>query len=319
VVIFGKGKEMKRYVTILILATAAAMLLAGPLPCRAAEEVEENIWDDDRPGPRPRRAPTRRVELTEERIEHIMSHLAENHPEKAEQLKRLREDDPERFRAELRRMMKERFGRRHREATKARNGPWEGELEGKRPPRPPRRPAPPLTRPRRPQPRRPGRPPQAYIEWLEKNYPDQATELAELKEKDPDLYKRKTWLSYRRYRRIYDAARKNPELGKILKEDFELKSQRDELLEQIGAAADDAEKATLVKELEEVISARFEVILKRKQVEYEELLQRLEEMKKEVNTSKAELENWKDAQFKQVNVKTRVKELVGGVEKFKWD
>ncbi|MHC4618483.1 MAG: hypothetical protein ACYTEQ_12105 [Planctomycetota bacterium] len=303
---------MKKYMTILVLATAAGVLLAGPLPCRAAEEVEESIWDDDRPGPRPRRAPTRRLELTEEKIDQMISHLAEKDPEKAKELNRLREEDPERFRMELGRMMKERLRRRHREGMEARNGRWEVQ-------RGPRRPTPaaaPARRGRRP---RMGTAPRGYLEWLEKNYPEQAKELAELKGRDPELHQRKTWLAFRKHRRIYEAWRKNPELGSVLKEDFELKEQRDELLEQIGAATDEDEKERLAEELEDVISSRFEVILKRKQIEYERLLEKLEELKKEVGRSQAELENWKDSQFKRVNVNARVKELVSGVEKFKWD
>ncbi|KPJ66429.1 MAG: hypothetical protein AMJ43_08105, partial [Coxiella sp. DG_40] len=97
--IFGKGKKMKtRYVTILILAMAAAVILTSPLSCWAAEkEQEESIWSEDKPR-------QRRFKLTEERIERMMNRLKEADPEKAKELEGLRAKDPEKFKAELRKV-----------------------------------------------------------------------------------------------------------------------------------------------------------------------------------------------------------------------
>jgi HlyD family secretion protein len=51
------------------------------------------------------------VELTDERIERTMGFLAETNPEKAEELKQLRQSDPEKFKTELKKLMRERFER----------------------------------------------------------------------------------------------------------------------------------------------------------------------------------------------------------------
>ena len=59
-----------------------------------------------------------------------------------------------------------------------------------------------------------------HIEWLEQNYPDEAKKLAELREKDPGLYMRKLGLSLKKYGKIAEASRENPQLAEVLKEDL---------------------------------------------------------------------------------------------------
>jgi hypothetical protein len=324
IAIFGKGKEMeKRYVKILVLAIGAMVLLAGALPCWAeekeVEKEEESVWHEDegRGG-----GFRRRLELTDEMIEHMMSRLAETEPAKAKELAKLREKDPEKFKAELREVMRERFGRRWGEHRKGggRYGPGRGKEFGERGANV----------------RGEGRPTKGrkggrgsfgpaggrgmgmmmrerhreFLEWLEKNYPEKAKELAELEEKNPELYNKRRGLCYRRYRKIYEA-KENPALAKILTEDLELKEKRDKLLAEIRAGVNEDEKKELVKELEKVLGLRFDLIVKRKQIEYENLLKKLKELQERVKESEAQVEKWKEAKFKETSVKGRVEELVG--------
>ena len=100
---------------------------------------------------------------------------------------------------------------------------------------------------------------------------------------------------------------------------MELKKKRDELLGKIRAATDEDEKKKLKEELEEVISDKFDLLVKRKQIAYEQLLKKLEELKEDIKKSEAEVEKWKDAKFKNESVKARVEELMSRTEKFKWD
>ena len=158
-----------------------------------------------------------------------------------------------------------------------------------------------------------------YLEWLEKNYPEKAKKLAELKEEKPKLYRRQIGLSLKKYGRIAKASKENPELAEALKEDLELKKERDKLLRKIRAATDDDKKKKLVKKLEEVVDSRFDLIVKRKQIRYEMTSKRLEKLREQVKQSKAEVEKWKDAKFKNENVKARLEELTSKIESFKWD
>lgn len=302
---------MKRnYVTILVLAMGAIVLLCGSLPCGAEEKEEKSVWQEDEP--RGKGGGFRRFELTDEVIERTMNRLAESDPAKAKELAKLRKKNPEKFKAELRKVMRKWFGQRWREqrdqkaGQKFRPGQAEGgERRGHGAAG--RRGTGRMMRERG-----------EFLEWLKKNYPEDAKELAELEEKSPELFGKRYWLIYKRYRKIYEA-KENPALAEILKEDLELKDKRDKLLAEIRAGVSKDEKAELVKELEKVLGRRFDLIVKRKQIEYENLLKKLKELQERVKESEAQVEKWKEAKFKKTSVKGRVEELVGKAEKFRWD
>jgi len=303
------------YKTILGLAIAAFVLLAMVQPCEAAERKGKGFGV-------PNGLP-RRPELTDEAIERIMGRLAETEPEKAEELAKLREQDPEKFKAELRAVMRLRF--RERRGQMGEGGFGRGLRAGPGGPGP--GPGMGMGSGARTGPGQ-GRGPMAeilgeknseYLKWLKENYPEKAEKLAELREEKPELYNRHLGLGMRRYGRIAEAARENPELAEVLKESLELKRTRDELLSKIKTSTDDAEKAELTGQLEEVVSNRFDLILRRKQIEYEGMLKKLEQLKEQVEKSKTEVDKWKDAKFKEERVKTRIEELISRTEKFRWD
>ncbi|MFZ0035258.1 MAG: hypothetical protein WAK60_09775 [Sedimentisphaerales bacterium] len=327
------------YGAILVLAIAAAVLSTTALHCRAAEDVnkeEYNIWSEDAA-----KFEQGRFELTEERIERVMHRLAETNPAKAEELKQLQDKDPEKFKVELREVMQEQFGKRfreHMEEQAKQHIRKHGEPFGHGGP-----PAGSCNTP--PNPNMPGpggMPPEAdmqrlgepfghdrmlpgvgmhwrdrYLDWLKENYADEAEKLTELKGKDTDLYSKQLELSLKKYGRIAEASRENPQLAELLKKDLTLKQQQEKLLEEIGTAGD-KEKEGLAKDLKEVINNRFDMIVERKQVEYEQLLKKLEGLKREVEQRKAKIEKWKDAKFKEESVKARLEELLSKSDKFTW-
>jgi len=282
-----------------------AILAAAVLPCAAAENEpkdEKSIWVEEEPrgprepgGPPPgesrgRRGPRRRLgrdrkfELTDEEIGRIMKGLKESDPEKAEKLEKLRAEDPNRFRFELGRHGGEEFGRIVRERISR----WRNQRRDE------------------------------FLQWLEKNYKSEAEKLEALKEKDPKLYDEKFESVRRKYWHIFEEERRNPELADVLKEDLELKNIRDKLVAKIKDSKDEREKKLLAGELEEVVGRRFDLIIRRKQIEYERLLKRVQELQKRLEESKAEIDERRDEQFKNENVKNRVSELTGEAS-FKWD
>jgi hypothetical protein len=298
------------YKTILGLLIAAVVLLAVVQPCNAVEKKEKSFEEAPK-------GPPRWIDLTDEAIERIMGRLAETEPAKAEELAKLRNQDPEKFKAELRAVMRQQF--RERRGQVGEGGFSRGLHAGPGGPGPGRGPT---------QDRRHGFGPGAgmlgekhseYLEWLEKNYPEKAEKLAELREAKPELYNRHLGLGMRRYGRIAEAAKENPELAEVLKESLELKRTRDELLAKIKTSTDDAEKAELTRQLKDVVSNRFDLILRRKQIEYESMLKKLEQLKEQVEKSKTEVDKWKDVKFKEDRVKTRIEELMSRTEKFRWD
>jgi len=267
---------------VLGLATLVGMFSQH---CQAQERQENrrDIWAEDE-SRRPRWG-HQRPELTEKMIEHIMKDLQEKDPIKARELIRLRKQDPEKFEAELRKHGREEFGRVIRERMETRRQRREVE----------------------------------YVEWLEKNYPQDAQELARLKTEDPRLCISKFEHSLRRYGRIFEASKENPELAEVLKEDLELKKRRDELLRKIGQASSEQEKQALMMQLEEAVSNRYDLIVRRKQIAYEQLLAKLEKLKQQIKESNDEITKWTDEEFKAGNVKERIRYLIGEVSRFRWD
>ena len=155
-----------------------------------------------------------------------------------------------------------------------------------------------------------------YIEWLEKNYPAEAAELAEVREKNPQLYIRKLTQSMKKYGKIAFASKEHPEMAKVLKENLELKELQHKLIEEYKTA--DADQKEIIKaELTDALSKRFDLIIRQKQLKNEILLKKLEELKKHVKKSEAEVANWQKNKPQQVE--SQVEELLKETEKFKWD
>ena len=140
----------------------------------------------------------------EERIDRMMNRLKEVDPNKAAELEKLRATNPEAFRNEMREMMRERLKEQAMQMGKDEYPP-----DVKRE----------IIRERL---RERG---EDYLDWLKANFPEEAERLAELQKDKPELYKRQLWLGARKYGRIAEAAKENPELAKVLKEDLELRNK----------------------------------------------------------------------------------------------
>jgi hypothetical protein len=300
-------------VVILLTATAVLCYAQNQKPDEKKSEEKSDIWKESEGGPgkpegrggpegppggpgffEPPREPEggrggrgrpRFFELSDEMIKRVLDSIAKKDPAKAKELAKLREKDPNQFEVELRTSGREEFGKIFREQMESMRQKWQAE----------------------------------YIEWLEKNVPQEAEDLKKHKDKDPEVYSKRLELSIRRYGEIFRASRENPELAVILKEDMRLRDKADELLKKIKAAQAEEEKKKLMAELQEVVSDRFDLIVRQKELEYERLLRRLEELKKEVEKNKAEITKWKDPKVKDENVKKRIEDLLKGLLKFKWD
>ena len=70
-------------------------------------------------------------------------------------------------------------------------------------------------------------------------------------------------------------------------------------------------------ELEQVVNQRFDLIVRKKQLKYEEMLKKLQKFQQEVETRQAELEKLQGQKDKAVT--QRLEELVSDAEKVNWD
>ncbi len=300
---------MNRYYrTILVLAVAT--LFVTLLPCAAAENDDQSIWAEGQS-----KRGHKRQELTDEKIETLMNWLREHNPKEAQELAELQQANPERFRAQIRKHIRRRMGGRIEPDVE---GSGRRNRRGLQPPgRLGRGPARVESGRKRIAEMRERH--AEYLEWLKKDYPQEAEKLAQMREKDPELCLRKMMLGLKKYRRIFEASKENPKLAEVLKEDMELGMHQRRLLRKIKAASDDKEKERLTTELQKVLNTKYDLIVRRKEIKLEILLTKLQELEKEVRQSRAKVEKCKDPQFKQENVDARLEELLGRIDNFKWD
>ncbi len=292
---------------ILTVLVVAAVVLLASLPCAFAQDNnDENNGrgrqgqrmsrPGDRPGfqrgsrggpderggrggslrggarfPRPEDI-RRRPELTDEQIDTVLQELQKRDPNAAKELTEMRKKDPNEFRSELRKNA-------WPEISKV-------IVDGLR-----------VERQNR------------FLVWLEKYVPKEAESLAKLKESDPKLYAQKFELVWDKYRPIYDRTRRSPELVPVLIEDLQLAEREDELVKKIKAEKDEQQKTELMNQLEKVEFDKYDLIVRRKQIEYKELLRRLEALQNVVKASLADIDEWRDEKVKADRVKERVDDL----------
>jgi hypothetical protein len=218
-------------------------------------------------------------------INKAMAGLKKRDPAKAKELEKLRKGDIEKFKTQLREVARPELDQIGRDYWEARRQKRNAE----------------------------------FLEWLKATYPEEEQRLATLREKDPPLYARTLDHLLSQYGHIFDAHSSNPELGAVLKEDFDLKKRTDEICRQLRREKAEAKKQELGTELQEVVARRYDLIVRRKEIAYEQLLKRLQDLQKQVIESKSDIAKYKDDRIKQENVRQRVQALTDNKVKFKWD
>lgn len=306
--------EMSNILNKNTLCLLAVIIISGFSINALAQE------EDRRPRPR------RQMDDGQQMGERMLKRIAENDPEKADQLRKLLEEDPEKFREQMHQYMQEKHGQRGQGQERRRPEHPQGQRVGGMMGGPGKGP------------RQDGRGPEhgggmmggqgrgwrqriqkqheEFVEWLGKNYPKVAENLEKLKEQDPVEYMRKAGEKLKKYGEIMEAEKKNPEYAKVLKEDLTLKQARDKIIRKFKTA-DGKQKKQLKAELKEIVAERFDIVIKKKEFKYKALKQKLEKLQKQVTKRQAELD--KLVQSKDKAIAERMNELVGESEKLNWE
>ena len=295
---------------LFVVCVLAASLCLMALPCFAEDaNSAPNVQD--------KAMPSEKIGSLDinDRIDIMLNRLAEVDPVRADALRTLRKEDPERFRAQMREEFRERMGERFKDRMDKQHPgmrdkmPMPAGPDGAMPM--------PGVRPDRGD-QRDAQKQAEFQKWLQENYPDAAKKLESLKTEDPQLQRRQGAVILKKYGRIYEASKRNPELAQVLKDDLVLVEKRDALLKELAAAPAE-KKDTVTAELKDVLSQRYDIILKRREIAYTELNKKLQDLQKEASEKQAELEKWKDPAVKSQTIDAHLKELTSGKEQFKWD
>jgi hypothetical protein len=158
-----------------------------------------------------------------------------------------------------------------------------------------------------------------FIEWLKGNYPQDANALSKMKEKDPQLYTKNFDRLRNQYGPMFDASKSNPELSNLLKDNFELRKRSMQLVASYRSEKSAEKKKELIAQLRDTVSRRYDLIVRRKEMGYQQALKKLDELHKQIDSSQAELRRWKDPSVKQKIVDQRLGDITEGKAPFKWD
>lgn len=273
--------ELRRSIILTLLMLG--ILVVGSVPCVAqsgGEEKKEDAWEGEPGGSR---WGPGRTGMSDETIDKVIEALKKDNPAKAKELAELRKKDPEKFKAELRKHGGPYFAKIGRERWEERRRKWQED----------------------------------FLKWLKEQRRKVSDDLAKLERSNPELYEKKLKIVQDSYRGIFSAWTRNRDLGEILLDDFDLKEKRDNILRKLRAEKDQKKKDALVKQLEQVVGQRFDLILEQKKIAYEHLLRRLEDLQKRIKESRNEMANWKKDKVR--IVKKRLEEVVKGIPKIKWD
>jgi hypothetical protein len=306
---------MKELFSITLLAACLLLIAAGINPLFAADPNQENKTVSPPPAPQPPAMEDRQTE----HFEWMLERVREIDPQKAEELAQLKEKDPNAFRTEIHNFLRERMKDKMGQMMEQNSIPGR-KSQGRQEPSSRQGPMMP------PGPQFDGPGPEIfrqhmqqwsdeYIKWLKENYPDEASKIEQFKKGSPE-YNMAMANSGKKYVEIFEASKTNPQLASVLKDRLKLKERRANLVRQIKSEADEKKKKQLTDDLEKLVGQQFDLIIKHKQIVCEDLAKKLQDLNKDLDKKKADIEKWKNADFKNKKVKERVNELLSESEKF---
>jgi hypothetical protein len=273
------------------ISSRLAALLNPKTASAASDKTDkfEDIWTEDL------ERESGRAELSKERLDRIIKSASQGKADEEKRLRKLYADDQPKFWGEVREFF-------HRNRPPGR-GPGPG-------PRGPDRQGPRGGgrgwRERR----------QKYhddlLALIKEHRPERAGKLSELRESSRESDRDKYFKEFSAQRRIWGPvleAKKGDDkkLANLLIKDIDLVEERDALLQEIHRA-DKKQRPELIKELEVVVGKRFDLILKKKKLQYMELRRRLKRLQEQLERKQEELEKLTGSK-KQAIIK-RVNELV---------
>ena len=226
------------------------------------------------------------LQITEKQIQEILDQLKKTDPSRAAKLEELRYRDTEKFIASIRDIIKQ---QKKTTPAKPKQEKWKEELFKKH---------------------------KAFLVWFKKQYPQDHKELMELQIAEPKEYVQRFMDLMKVYEPIQRMEKFNPKLSEVMKKNIDLQKRRDALLLQIRIASKE-QQPKLIEELRGVVAQRFDAIVLEKQLQYEWLRKRLNDLTKKVEGRARELKSLN--KNKKQCVQKRMNELMERTEKVNWD
>ncbi len=266
------GRDNPMVVKMVRIGLLAAVLGVVVVPSWAAagsdkSDAFEDIWTEDL------ERESGRAELSKERLDQIIKYASQGKADEEKRLRKLYTDDQPKFWGQVRE-----FFQRSRPSGRGPGpngqgprggGRWRERLQKQH---------------------------DELLALIKEHRPELARKLADLRESERESDRDKYFREFSAQRRIWgpvlDARKRgNKELAALLIKDIDLVEDRDALLREIHCGPDKKRLPKLMAQLREVIGKRFDLILKKKKLQYEALRRRLRRLQEELEGKQQELEN----------------------------
>ncbi len=145
------------------------------------------------------------------------------------------------------------------------------------------------------------------LEWCEKFTPDEAKGIRETKDENFDLYKKRLDSLRNKYRSLYDRPRTSDALMHVLVLDLQLNNKERDLAWQYwNPATDAAKKESILTDLKEVVSNKYDNNVKRREIQYQEIQKEIERLQQMVVSQMNEVNTWKDPTVRENEIQRQI-------------
>ncbi len=266
---FGRDNPMVlKMMRIWLLAAVLGVFAAPTWAAAGSDKADafEGIWTEDLD------RESGRTGLSKERLDQIIKSASQGKADEEKRLRKLYADDQSKFWGEVREFF-------HRDRPSGRGpgpsgqgprggGRWRERLQKQH---------------------------EELLALIKEHRPERARKLTGLRESDRESDREKYFKEFSAQRRIWGPVleakkREDKKLAALLIEDIDLVEDRDALLREIHCGPDKKRLPKLMAELREVVGKRFDLILKKKKLQYEALRRRLRRLQEELEGKQQELE-----------------------------
>jgi hypothetical protein len=156
------------------------------------------------------------------------------------------------------------------------------------------------------------------LEWCEKFTPDEVKGTSELKDENFDLYKKRLDSLRNKYRSLIGTRRgTSDELMQVLVSDLQLELKERDLTMQYWTATDQGKKESISADLKDVVSQRYDLIVKQKEIQYTDFQKRLKSLQDNIDAQLKDINTWKDPELKAKEVINQRDRLINAPTMFR--
>ena len=148
-----------------------------------------------------------------------------------------------------------------------------------------------------------------FEEWLKTEDPDRYKEIQEIRNINPQVYKRIVFEGVHHWRHVMMLKSKDPEAYALIKKEMDYNKKLHSLMKQYKEAQDENKKKQLKSQISEVLNQLFDVRTQNRSKEISHLEEQVNQLKKMMEKRKAN---------KKLIVERKIQEITGEMDGLQW-